>query len=272
MNKTKAIFLISKKFQLNICILVTFFISVTLFSLKITGQEKETNTFKTTNSKQPTKIITRPISPKTVRKKAYAVHNFGKVKEGKMPRHSFEFTNTTKKNIKILSTRIPCGCADIAIKEKILPPGNKIIFAVKLNTTKHRGEISKNFYLFTDSQEIPMIKYTLKAIIIPKPGSAYHAPAIVNFEPFPPGESREKKFTIENQGTLDLTINIARTPKAIKIKTTLPMTIAPGKKQDFEFILTSPQTEGSFYKKLVFTTNDKRRNSVLVMIKGEVIK
>lgn len=212
----------------------------------------------------------RHVTQAATKLTAYAIHDFGEVKEGKSPRYGFEFVNTTEENIKILSTRVPCGCADITIKEKILKPGEKTIFSVKLKSDKHGGKISKNFYLFTDSKKLPIIKYTVKATIIKKPSSACITTPMIKLKSLKPKELIEEKFIIKNEGNLDLTINIRRIPKLIKLKTSLPMTISPGNKKYIEFTLTAPEKLGKLYTKLVLETNDNRRHFVLVMIKGEV--
>jgi hypothetical protein len=50
-------------------------------------------------------------------------HNFGKVQEGKVYTHSFQFSNTGKETLQIKDVKSSCGCAVASISSKELKPG-----------------------------------------------------------------------------------------------------------------------------------------------------
>lgn len=210
------------------------------------------------------------VSPEVAIGKAYATYDFGKVKEGQFPSHNFEFKNTSKKNITILDSRIPCGCAKIAIKNNVLEPGDTSKFPVKLDSRKYQGKISKSFYLLTNSKVRPIIKYTVKATIIATPTPICYAPSLINIPPLNLSEETAGSLNIENRGLKELVIETRRPPQGIKIKTKFPLIVLPGKTNKLDFLITAPAKRGEFSKNIVLLTNDKRRKVVLVVIKSAV--
>ena len=97
-------------------------------------------------------------------KQSAILHDFGEVKEGDTPKHTFFFTNTTNQNIKILKMRVPCGCAETKVDKKLLAPGEKSKFSIKLDSKGRRGKIKKSLYLLTDSKKTPIV-YMHKCMI-----------------------------------------------------------------------------------------------------------
>jgi len=214
----------------------------------------------------------RPVSIEARQSKAYATHDFGIVKDGKTPRHVFSFKNTSDKAIKILKTRIPCGCADIGMPSKILKPKETTKFNVTLKYKNHRGKITKHFYLFTDSKEFPIIKYSMTATIEPKPVSVCIVPSQITVAAYKPNEEREDKIKIENRGNKELQVNLRRYRSVVKAIGPSPLVIPPGATKEFKFKYKASDKEGAFSERIILMSNDPRKKLILVQLKGEVKK
>jgi len=201
-------------------------------------------------------------------------YNFGKVKSTAKPSHTFKFKNETGEKFTILKTRVPCNCGGIVVPNKILQPGDITEFKLTLSITKQFGNITKYFYIFTDSKRLPIIKYTLSAQIIPKPSPICVAPSMIKLKPFYlvlPQQPKPFSFVIENRGAIDLHLSLARKDRAITIKNKMPMVIDSKKKSTIEATFMPPMKKGKFYKKILLITNDTRRPSVLIVVSGEVL-
>lgn len=233
------------------------FLFVLLFccSIVISCSEEKKQTGKVKDSKSYRKI--------------YATHDFGDIREGNAPGYAFTYKNTTNENIKILRTRVPCGCANVKIEDNILKPGESTNFSVRLDPTKHLGAFIKSFYLLTDSKKTPMIRFVIKANIIGKPAPICLAPAKVSLGKLKSGEIKEGEFAIENSGVKELTINIRRPGDGLVVLTKLPLLIPPKGKKEFKFKLQAPAT-GKIKEKLILKTNDTRRSLVMVTLIGEI--
>lgn len=199
--------------------------------------------------------------------------DFGKLKEGERPKHVFQYTNKTAKPIKILNSRVPCGCAKVSVTERILQPGESFEFSVRFDSRKSSGKISKVFYIMTDSKDKPLIEYMMKADVIPEP-----APVCVVTPPFTElgnvkaGETRSSSFTVCNKGQLELIITDITADKSFAVSTKVPIKIKPGgqKKVEFSYTIPSKAVKGRMFDKLVLATNDPKRRNMFFIIRGIV--
>ena len=203
------------------------------------------------------------------KEKPYGSHDYGKLIKGRTAWHAFEFKNYTKKDLKILKTRVPCGCADIKYDDRVLKPGEKVLFNVVFDSKLYDGKVKKYFYVFTDSPELPIVKYLMVAEVLPKPEAVCFAVPMVSMNNLKPGETGKGKFPIENRGELDLIVNARIIPGNVLIKTFLPLKIPPGQNKNMHFTITAPEEEGSFRETLILSSNDPKRPIVRVVVKGE---
>lgn len=199
------------------------------------------------------------------------IHDFGDVKSGKKPSHTFYFTNNTGKELKILKSRVPCGCADIKVSNRVLKPKEVIEFSVKLRSAGQSGKISKHFYLLTNSKKLPLIRYTLKANVISNPMPHCSAIRSIQIGVVKQNELKTILFDIKNIGDKSLNIYKGKIPDNLKLMTQLPLTIEPKKLKTFEAKFTAPNKIGKFNSELKLKTNDPKRALLLIVIRGEVV-
>jgi hypothetical protein len=68
-----------------------------------------------------------------------AAHDFGTVARGTKLRYTFWLVNTTNSDIKILGSQPKCGCTDVKIGARDIPPGTRTPIEVTLDTTRFQG-------------------------------------------------------------------------------------------------------------------------------------
>jgi hypothetical protein len=65
--------------------------------------------------------------------------DLGTVARGSKVRHTFRVINTTNQDIRILNWRTKCGCTEVRVGAKDIPPGTQTVVEAVLDTTKFQG-------------------------------------------------------------------------------------------------------------------------------------
>lgn len=66
-------------------------------------------------------------------------YDFGTVARGSRVRHTFVIRNTTAYDIHIADTRTKCGCTDVKVGARDIPPGTQTTIEATVDTTKFQG-------------------------------------------------------------------------------------------------------------------------------------
>jgi hypothetical protein len=66
-------------------------------------------------------------------------YDFGTVARGSQLRHAFPVINRTSQEIRILEWRTKCGCTDVKVGAKVIPPGTQTSVEVTVDTTRFLG-------------------------------------------------------------------------------------------------------------------------------------
>jgi hypothetical protein len=199
-------------------------------------------------------------------------HDFGTIREGDRPSCSFRFVNPADVPVTALSLRIPCGCAKTTFRETVLGPGEETAFEIRLESAGLRGKVSKSVYLVTDSKETPLVRYVMKADVLPKPEPVCHAPSEINLGPVAPGMEIGFSFEIENRGGLELSVRTESVSPGIRTGENSSVTVAPGGKAKFEMVFVAPFYEGKTKANIVLKTNDVRKPTLWIPVLADVKK
>ncbi len=68
-----------------------------------------------------------------------AAHDFGTVARGSKIKHSFRLVNTTNAAIHIAGWTTKCGCTDVKVGARDIPPGTQTFVEATIDTTKFQG-------------------------------------------------------------------------------------------------------------------------------------
>ncbi len=77
-------------------------------------------------------------------------YTFGTVARGSKLKHSFRLVNTTNQEIHILSWTTKCGCTDVKVGARDIPPGTQTFVEATLDTTKFLGQKNSGLTLHFD--------------------------------------------------------------------------------------------------------------------------
>lgn len=91
------------------------------------------------------------------------IWDFGKVKAGKVMKHTFTLRNETGKRQKITQINTSCGCTASKLEKKELAPGEDTKIEVAFNSKGYSGKIQQFIYVHTDNLDKPVIRYIIKA-------------------------------------------------------------------------------------------------------------
>lgn len=78
-------------------------------------------------------------------------HDFGTVARGSQLRHAFPVVNRTDSEVRILEWRTKCGCTDVKVGAKVIPPGTQTSVEVTVDTTRFLGHKPSGLTLIFDS-------------------------------------------------------------------------------------------------------------------------
>ena len=105
-------------------------------------------------------------------------YNFGTVARGSKVRHSFPIINSTDQVIHIKSFKTKCGCTDVRLGAKEIPPGSQTVVEAVLDTTNFLGAKSSGLILSIDRPVVMDIDLSLMSFI---QGDLTLAPGQVDF-------------------------------------------------------------------------------------------
>jgi len=77
-------------------------------------------------------------------------HEFGTVARGSKLHHSFKLINSTSQEIHIASWKTKCGCTEVKIGARDIPPGTQTVIEAVIDTTNFTGPKASGLILFLD--------------------------------------------------------------------------------------------------------------------------
>ncbi len=77
--------------------------------------------------------------------------DFGKINEGDVVNHSFNFKNTGTANLIITDVRASCGCTSPSWPKEIIKPGNSNTIIVKYNSDGRKGKFNKGVTVYCNA-------------------------------------------------------------------------------------------------------------------------
>jgi hypothetical protein len=76
--------------------------------------------------------------------------HFGNVARGSQLRHAFPIVNRTSSEIHIADWKTKCGCTNVKIGSRVIPPGAQTTVEATIDTTKFQGEKASGLILVVD--------------------------------------------------------------------------------------------------------------------------
>ena len=131
-------------------------VSIILYSCDIRKEEKKTDV-----------IATEVLKDSTTVAMIDSIFDFGKVNEGEMVEHLFQFKNSGNKPLTIINAQASCGCTVPEKPEEPIQPGAIGFIKVKFNSDKRPGEARKTITVTSNARpEFPVL--ILKGTVVGK--------------------------------------------------------------------------------------------------------
>ncbi len=92
-------------------------------------------------------------------------YDFGTVARGSQVRHSFPIINRTDSELRIVDWRTKCGCTDVRVGSKIIPPGTQTTVEATIDTTKFVRDKHSGLILVFDRPEYAEVNLNLSCFI-----------------------------------------------------------------------------------------------------------
>jgi hypothetical protein len=92
-------------------------------------------------------------------------YDFGTVARGSQIRHAFPIINTTNEDIRIADWRTKCGCTDVKVGARVIPPGTQTTVEATINTTNFQGYKPSGLTLIIDRPAFVEVDLNLTCFI-----------------------------------------------------------------------------------------------------------
>ncbi|PIQ87698.1 MAG: hypothetical protein COV73_02780 [Candidatus Omnitrophica bacterium CG11_big_fil_rev_8_21_14_0_20_43_6] len=92
--------------------------------------------------------------------------DFGQVKQGVVLKHDFVLKNETNDILEITKIHTSCGCTASEAGKKSLLPQESTQITVSFNSKGYSGTVRQFVYVHTDSADLAIIKFTVKAQVV----------------------------------------------------------------------------------------------------------
>lgn len=181
--------------------------------------------------------------------------DLGSVARGSKLRHSFQVLNKTNQDVRIVDVQKKCGCTDVKIGAREIPPGTKTTIDVELDTTKFSGYKASGVTLILDRPVSRSIDLNLTSFIR---SDIVVAPGNVDFGAVPRGEPRNLTLNIQyNGGQANWQIvKIETGPAAVEAELTQTGRTNGSASYQLAVKLDTSALNGAFKDEITLTTND----------------
>jgi hypothetical protein len=92
-------------------------------------------------------------------------YDFGNVARGSQIRHAFPLVNRTNSDIHIADWRTKCGCTDVRVGARVIPPGTQTTVEATINTTNFQGYKASGLTLILDRPAFVEVDLNLTCFI-----------------------------------------------------------------------------------------------------------
>lgn len=197
-------------------------------------------------------------------------HNFGTVARGSKVRHAFRIVNTTSYDVHIANWRTKCGCTDVKVGARDIPPGTQTTVEITLDTTKFVGYKPSGLTLVFDRPQFVEVDLTVTSFIR---GDVMLDPGVVDFGVVPRGSSRSfvQNLTYHG-GRPDWAITRLNTVSDQISAEVREISRAPGSATQYQIkVALKPNAPPGYLKdEITLTTNDPESPSIPISVSATV--
>jgi hypothetical protein len=198
-------------------------------------------------------------------------YDFGNVARGSQLRHTFPVVNKTNSEIRIASSKPKCGCTNVRIGARVIPPGTQTTIEATIDTTKFQGPKSSGLTLILSSPTYREVDLNLNCFIR---GDIMMSPGQIDFGVLRPTSKLPS-------ASLTLTYTGGRSNWEItEMKTQSSLVKARGEEQSraadgqIRWTVTATLqpglTNGQFREEITLTTNDTPPQKIPIWVLANI--
>ena len=92
-------------------------------------------------------------------------HDFGNVARGSQVRYSFPVVNRTDMEVRIVDWKTKCGCTNVRVGSRVIPPGTQTTIEATIDTTRFQGQKASGLTLSIDRPVVTEIDLNMNCFI-----------------------------------------------------------------------------------------------------------
>ena len=127
------------------------------------------------------------------------IHDLGTVARGSRIKHRFRLVNTTDQEVHIVDWQTKCGCTEVKVGARTIPPGTQTFVEATLDTTKFEGPKSSGVVLNFDRPTAASKDLSFRCVIR---GDIQLSPGVVDLGTVTRGKPAEQVLTLSYTGGL----------------------------------------------------------------------
>jgi hypothetical protein len=200
--------------------------------------------------------------------------DFGTVAKGSKVRHSFKVVNRLDQDVSIVDWRTKCGCTDVRVGAKVIPPGAQTVVEAVIDTTKFVGHKPSGLTLVLDKPVQTEVDLNFSCFIR---GDITVTPGVVDFQNVERSRSSKPTVTLSldyNGGMSDWGILKMQTrTRNVAAKATLTESSrSPGGPVHYTLSATlDPSDLNGFFKdEITLYTNDSTSPTIPISVVANV--
>ena len=94
-----------------------------------------------------------------------ATSDFGIVARGSQIRYTFPVINCTDMEVRILDWKTKCGCTNVRVGSKVIPPGTQTTIEATIDTTRFSGHKASGLTLTLDRPALTEVDLNMNCFI-----------------------------------------------------------------------------------------------------------
>jgi Protein of unknown function (DUF1573) len=196
--------------------------------------------------------------------------DFGTVARGSKVRHAFKLVNSTGHDIHIADWRTKCGCTDVRVGTRDIPPGTQTVIEATVDTTKFQGYKASGLVLVLDKPSYAEVDLNLNCFIR---SDVLLNPGQVDFGIVPRGSKQTVALSLTYAGAQpDWAVSKMQTVSALVTAQLRELSRSPGGQVQYQLTATlDPGAPPGFFKdEVALLTNDPSSPRIPITVSATI--
>jgi P pilus assembly chaperone PapD len=193
--------------------------------------------------------------------------SFGQVFQGEKVEHSFRFRNGGDAPLLVERVQSSCGCTAALVSATTIPPGGEGEIRTTFDSGRFSGPVQKSVTLYVNDPQRRRVEFRLRGTVRPE---LLLQPAQLELQGLQPGETKEARVTVTNQGAREIALTAVQTTLA-ELQVELASTpLAPGGSAELVVRLTPKAGKGRVGGYVLIRTSSENVPELRLPVTGAI--